>query len=308
MKRLVSIFSVFFIGAGLAAQSAVAETLLLKRELSRAPAFELKTPYGDTVRYPKDALGNPTVLMFWPSWCPYSRALQPYVEDIWTDYLDAGVNVWTISIKETGDPVATMQERGLNFPLLLDGDPLLDTYLITRTPWLIVIDGQQRIVYTRPSNPPSPIHVAKDVRRVLNSLIGDKSVPMPASFPLPYDLHLKDKSELVDRTAPEPIPTEQWVAWVDQYIEHLKPEERRADIAPRGPLKNGKAALALAKSLWAEAYGVAELRAQAPYRAFFRKDHWIVLGQGLDHQLGQGLVLAVRADNGQVIRMSRGDQ
>src|SRR3546814_1904784 len=80
----------------------------------------LQTPDGKTVQFPEDARHQPSVLLFWPSWCPYSRALQPYVQDIWNDYRDAGVQVWTINIKETGDAVQAMHDRGLSFPLLLD--------------------------------------------------------------------------------------------------------------------------------------------------------------------------------------------
>src|SRR3546814_2180315 len=51
-----------------------------------APAWHLQTPDGKTVQFPEDARHQPSVLLFWPSWCPYSRALQPYVQDIWNDY------------------------------------------------------------------------------------------------------------------------------------------------------------------------------------------------------------------------------
>src|SRR3546814_8510097 len=56
-----------------------------------APAWHLQTPDGKTVQFPEDARHQPSVLLFWPSWCPYSRALQPYVQDIWNDYRAAGV-------------------------------------------------------------------------------------------------------------------------------------------------------------------------------------------------------------------------
>tara|TARA_R110000787_G_scaffold31696_18_gene83925 strand:+ start:3523 stop:4461 length:939 start_codon:yes stop_codon:yes gene_type:complete len=272
-------------------------------EVTHAAGFELQTPDGKTVRYPQDAQGQPSVLFFWPSWCPYSRAMQPYVQDIWEDYRDAGVKLWTINIREDGDPVQTMRDRKLSFPLLINGDALMQPYQITRTPWLVVMDAEQNIVYTRPADPPTPIAVAIDVRKALNKMLGDKAVPVPTTFPKPYDLHLKKKSDLVDRTAPKSIPTSEWVAWIDRYIGNLLPGEKRDDIAPRGAVQSGKEALALAKTLWEQAYGMDELRAQAPYRAFRRNNYWVVMGQGLDRQLGQGLVLVLEADSGQVIRM-----
>ncbi|MFT4046742.1 MAG: redoxin domain-containing protein [Solimonas sp.] len=71
--------------AGLASPPAPAAPAL-------APAWQLQTPDGQTIRYPDDAHGEPTILLFWPSWCPYSRALQPYVQDIWRDYRERGVH------------------------------------------------------------------------------------------------------------------------------------------------------------------------------------------------------------------------
>src|SRR3546814_8552213 len=142
----------------------------------------LQTPDGKTVQFPEDARHHPSVLLFWPSWCPYSRALQPYVQDIWNDYRDAGVQVWTINIKETGDAVQAMHDRGLSFPLLLNGDALIQSYGITRTPWLVVVDGNNRIAYTRPAQEASPVDVAKQVRKPLNELPGPRAVPLPGSY------------------------------------------------------------------------------------------------------------------------------
>lgn len=273
-----------------------------------APSWSLTTPQGRTVNYPADAQGRPTVLMFWPSWCPFSRALQPYVQDIWIDYRDRGVNLWTLNIKEDGDPVATMRERGLSFPLLLAADAVANEYRVSRTPWLVVMDGQQNILYTRPANPPTPIDVAQRVREVLNGLLGARAVPLPTQYPPPYDLHLKRKEDLVDRRAPAQLSDAQWLAWVTPYLDAIPAGERRADLAPVGRLERGRDAIAAAKQLWAQAYGQAEVDAQAPYRAFRKHRHWIVLGQGLDAELGQGLIAVLEQDSGQVVRIRRGSE
>lgn len=291
-----------FVLLGLANAGADAAT-----DPSLAPGWNLKTADGALVSFPADAQGRPTVLLFWPSWCPFSRALQPYVQDIWADYRSAGVNVWTLNIRERGDPVQAMKERGLSFPLLLAADGLIGPYGINRTPWLVVVDGNNRIVYTRPPDPPTPIDVAKAVRVTLNGLLGEKAVPLPKSYPPPYDLHLKKQEDLVDRRAPTPIAEGEWEPWVEQYLAGMAPDERVADLAPRGPLAGGKDALALAREVWTERYGEERVRAQAPYRAFRRNDRWIVMGQGLSRKLGEGLVLVVRASDGQVLRVTGGE-
>lgn len=271
-------------------------------EPKTAPAWTLKTPDGQTVSYPKDARGQPTVLLFWPSWCPYSRALQPYVQDIWKDYRDAGVNVWTINIKENADPVRAMRERDLSFPLLLNGDDLVPRYGITRTPWFVVVDGQQRIVYTRPANPPTPIDVAQDARKALNALLGARAVPLPTSYPPPYDLHLRTPGP--SRLESDAAPDATWKPWAAQYLAGIEPEERVAGLPARGAVDDGKQAIALARELWTQAYGAEATRAQAPFRSFRRNDLWLVAGRAYADTLGQGFILVVDARTGAVLRMS----
>lgn len=270
-----------------------------------APAWELKTPEGGSVRFPQDAQHRPSVLLFWPSWCPYSRALQPYVQDIWSDYRGVGVNVWTINIKEKGDPVLAMRERGLSFPLLLNGDALIRPYRIERSPWLVVIDGQNRIVYTRPPHPPTPIEVAKDVRKTLNGLLGAQAVPLPTSYPPPYDLHLKGESSQSSRLVPARIAESEWQAWVEHYLSAIPAGERRAELPARGAISSGKQAIALAREVWTQIYGSETVKQQAPYRAYLDKQRWVVLADGQGGALGSGLILVVEASTGQVIRVTR---
>lgn len=270
-----------------------------------APSWRLKTPTGEAVEFPAAAQGRPTVLLFWPSWCPFSRALQPYVQDIWNDYRAAGVNVWTINIKEDRDPVAVLRERGLSFPLLVQGDAVANDYGLRYTPWLVVIDGQNQIVYTRPPSPPSPVDTAREVREVLNGLLGAKAVPLPKSYPKPYDLHLKDPKTLNRRLEPAPIPAAQSKAWLQRYLASLKEGESVQGQAARGPLPDGKSAFAAAREVWTAIYGAEETLAQAPYRAYRQNQHWVVLGDGLNPRLGTGFVVVFEADSGRVIRVQR---
>jgi peroxiredoxin len=266
-----------------------------------APAWTLKTPAGETVRYPQDAQGQPTVLLFWPSWCPYSRALQPYVQDIWRDYRDLGVRVWTINIKETGDPLQAMRERDLSFPLLLHGDALVRSYGITRTPWFLVIDGAQRIVYTRPADAPTPPDVARAAREALNALLGDRAVPLPASYPPPYDLHLRTPPPA--RRAEDAADNAEWLPWADAYLAAVGIDERVDWVTPRGALADGKAAIAAAREVWAEAFGAGLAREQAPFRAYRRNDLWLVVGRAWAGHLGEGALLVIHAEDGRVLQL-----
>lgn len=270
-----------------------------------APAFTLKTPQGGTVNFPKAAQGRPTVLMFWPSWCPFSRALQPYVNDIWRDYKNAGVNVWTINIKEDQDPVAVMRERGLSFPLLINGDAVAQQYGVEYTPWLVVIDAQNRIVYTRPPSPPTPVHTAREVRGVLNGLLGKRALALPKSYPKPYDLHLKDPATRNQRLAPKPVAQQEWGPWVQQYLAGVAADEAVKGVPPRGAIADGKTAISHAREIWTRKFGEEKTRAAAPYRAYRKDNRWVVLGDGLEGRLGSGLILVIDADSGRVIRIAQ---
>lgn len=270
-------------------------------QVTAAAPWQLKTPGGDTVSYPQDAQGRPTVLLFWPSWCPFSRALQPYVQDIWLDYRDAGVNVWTINILESGDPLQAMRDRGLHFPLLLDGDPLIRTYGITRTPWFVVIDGEGRIVYTRPADAPTPIDVAKAARETLNRLLGPRAVPLPTTYPAPYDLHLRARGP--SRLASDAAADAEWQPWAQAYLAAVDPAERVEGQPAHGPVTDGKAAIAIARKIWAEAYGPEPTLAQAPFRSYRRNDLWLVTGTAVAGRLGQGFMAVLDARSGEILRM-----
>lgn len=250
------------------------------------------------MRYPQDAQAHPSVLLFWPSWCPYSRALQPYVQDIWRDYADVGVKVWTINILERGDPVAVMHERDLHFPLLLEGDGLIAPYGIVRTPWLVVVAGDGRIVYTRPPRPGGPIEVARSVRLNLNELLGADAVPVPEQFPPAYDLHLRDR-DAADHagSAPLALPESEWLPWVERYLAAL-PEDH-GTVSSAHPVTDGKHAIALAQAAWGPAYGEETVRALAPFRAFMRNGIWVVVTTG-GAGLGQGLIYVVERDSGRL--------
>ncbi|MES2885859.1 MAG: TlpA disulfide reductase family protein [Pseudomonadota bacterium] len=274
---------------------------------TEAPAFSLETPQGETVNFPAAAEGRPTVLMFWPSWCPFSRALQPYVQNIWEDYRTAGVNVWTINIREDKDPVAVMKQRGLSFPLLIAGDAVSKAYRIQYTPWLVVVDGGNRIVYTRPPKPPTPVDTAREVRAVLNGLLGAKAVPLPASYPKPYDLHLKSEQDLGKKLAPQPIAAGEWGPWVERYLAGIGESEMVQDLAPRGAVADGKGAIALAREVWSESFGAEQTLAQAPYRSYRKGNRWVVLASGeagAEARLGEGFICVIEADTGRVLRIA----
>ncbi len=273
---------------------------------SLAPTFSLQTPQGQTVTLPDATSHQPMVLLFWPSWCPYSRALQPYVQSIWQDYRDHGVTVWTINIEETRDPVAVMKERDLSFPLLVSGNAVADQFGVRLMPAVLVLDDQNKIVYKMHEKTISPIDAAKQIRTTLNGLLGDKAVALPTEYPKPYDLHLLSLEALNLRMTPTPIPQSEWEPWMDAYLATLRPGEYLSEIPAKGAIANGKQAITFAREIWSKKYGAEQTLIQAPYRSYRINNHWVVLGSGevgASTKLGEGFIAVMEVDSGRIVRV-----
>lgn len=271
-----------------------------------APAFSLLTPENVAVSFPAAFRQQPTVLLFWPSWCPYTRALQPYVQSIWEDYRSHGAGVWTINIEETRDPLAVMKERQLSFPLLLSGNAVADAFQVRQMPAIVVVDGEGRIVYVMRERMASPIDVAKEVRETLNTLLGDRAVALPTEYPKPYDLHLLALKGLDLSLKPTPIPQSEWEPWVDAYLATLRPGEEVTSLKPKGAIADGKQAITIARDIWSQKYGSEQTLIEAPYRSYRINNHWVVLASGdagPSAKLGEGFIAVLEVDSGRVVRV-----
>ena len=280
-----------------------------------APAFTLKTPSGESQSYPALAGGKPLVLMFWPAWCPYSDSLQPYLQDIYNDYRSRGVRVQMVSVRRDADhdPARLLRQRRYDLPLLLDGDAVMPAYRVEYTPWVVVIDGERNIRYRRPPKPVSPVMTAQEIRLTLNEILGPQAVPVPESYPSPESRgwHLDMASFTpVDsdprKQAPLPLPQVLWAPWVEHYLAGVAPDETVHDLAPRGPVPDGKTAIAIARDIWIARYGVAATEREAPYRAYRQDKQWLVMGAPPQRALGEGMILVIEQDSGRVQRVAKG--
>jgi thiol-disulfide isomerase/thioredoxin len=118
-----------------------------------APAWVGRDVRGELVSFPALAEGNPAVVVFWATWCPYCKAFMPYLEAIQRDYAADGVRIVAINSLErgVGDPVAYLE--GLGFPVvgILDGDAIATAYDVQFIPGLMVVDGSGVVSYRRAS-------------------------------------------------------------------------------------------------------------------------------------------------------------
>ena len=91
---------------------------------------------------------QPSVLIFWASWCGYCMKEIPHLKALQSEYPALrwlGVNV----NKEPADGLLTEQQRQLTWPSITDPElQLADQFGIRATPGLIVLDANGQRLYS----------------------------------------------------------------------------------------------------------------------------------------------------------------
>jgi cytochrome c biogenesis protein CcmG/thiol:disulfide interchange protein DsbE len=110
-----------------------------------APAFELKTFEGQTIRL-AGLSGKPVVLNFWASWCQPCRQEAPILQAVWEQYRTQNLYVIGVDYVDT-EPEAKkyMQEFKITYPNGPDvGTRVSQAYHITGVPetYFITRDGK----------------------------------------------------------------------------------------------------------------------------------------------------------------------
>jgi thiol-disulfide isomerase/thioredoxin len=143
----------------------------------RAPPWNMATADGREIFFPEDVEGQASILLFWATWCPYCKAVMPYLQKIIEDYRDHGVQVYALDFKDDGDPVAEMAERGYDFIVLPLGDLVADDYGVISAPGVLVVDADGMVVYRRrPTRAPPGKAIAEvwdeEIREALDLALG----------------------------------------------------------------------------------------------------------------------------------------
>jgi cytochrome c biogenesis protein CcmG/thiol:disulfide interchange protein DsbE len=126
----------------------------------RATAFDGIGADGNAIRFDPDHRTRPAVLLFWATWCPYCEALMPHLQKVYEATGAKNLDVYAIDIKEDGDPIAALKERGQTFTLVLEGDPIATQYHVKGTPGLFLVDAKGVIVYHPNTSDPATIEAA----------------------------------------------------------------------------------------------------------------------------------------------------
>ena len=117
----------------------------------RAPAWRGTDFTGSPVAFPAALGGEPAVLVFWATWCGYCKAFMPHLEDIQSDYGDAGVKIIGVNAKEDGegDPKAYVEGLGFSMIAVRDGDAIAAAYDVEYIPGLMIVDGNGIVAWRR---------------------------------------------------------------------------------------------------------------------------------------------------------------
>lgn len=144
----------------------------------QAPSWEgVDLVTAQEITFPEVLDGEPAVLVFWATWCPYCKAFMPYAMEIEADYADKGVKIITFNAKERGrgDPKNYVASLGSPMLAIQDADAIAEAYDIQFIPGLLVVDGTGSVVYRRRStNLPAGRTVSQqwalEVRAVLDEI------------------------------------------------------------------------------------------------------------------------------------------
>jgi thiol-disulfide isomerase/thioredoxin len=117
------------------------------------PGFALQRADGTEFRYPEDLAGS-TIILFWATWCPYCKALMPHLQSILDEY-PGKLQVLALSIRDDGDPAATLAEYGFDFTLFTTADVVAEAWGVKGTPGLFLADGEGHVVFDRMRLPPA---------------------------------------------------------------------------------------------------------------------------------------------------------
>ena len=115
-----------------------------------APAWDGKGADGQTIHFDPAHRQRPALLLFWATWCPYCKALMPYLQKVYDAAGKDKLDVYAIDIKdEDGDPVAELKQRGNTFTLVREGDAIAALYGVKGTPGLFLVDTNGTVIYKR---------------------------------------------------------------------------------------------------------------------------------------------------------------
>lgn len=135
--------------AGSAADTAAAPGVRGVETGMVAPAFVLEALNSPSPTLALDDLrGQPTVLIFWTTWCPYCLRQTPVMVEAYPRAAEAGIQFVGIDVQEDRNTVATyLAQHQIAYPILLDEQgSIAAQYAVQGYPTTYFLDSEGRIV------------------------------------------------------------------------------------------------------------------------------------------------------------------
>ncbi len=93
-----------------------------------------------------DSKGQPTLLIFWATWCPYCKKLLPGIQKLHEKYENKGLKIIAVNIKEDWEPKTYWRNFGYKFDTVLEGDQVATIYGVTGTPGIVFIAPSGKVL------------------------------------------------------------------------------------------------------------------------------------------------------------------
>lgn len=112
------------------------------------PPWQLLTQSGEPIAA-KDFIGQPVILHFWATWCPYCKKLQPKLVELQKKYQAEGVKIVAISFNEDegATPQDELEKRGYDFITAVNGDEVAVKYGVRGTPTTFFINKNNQVIF-----------------------------------------------------------------------------------------------------------------------------------------------------------------
>ncbi len=104
-----------------------------------------------------DYHGQPVILVFWATWCPYCKKLLPGIAELNEKYAAKGLKVIAVNIKEDWKPKVYWRNHEYTFDAVLEGDNIAEHYGVKGTPGVVFIAPSGKVLkvmhFSEPQHP-----------------------------------------------------------------------------------------------------------------------------------------------------------
>lgn len=102
--------------------------------------------------------GQPVLLVFWATWCPYCKKLLPGIAELNDKYKNKGLKIIAVNIREDWKPAVYWRNHGYTFESVLEGDSVAMIYGVRGTPGIVFIEPSGKVLGTHSfSDPHHPL-------------------------------------------------------------------------------------------------------------------------------------------------------